>query len=119
MGRKISCRRFMSPAETSPPTKFGFQRSSAAGGENGSGENAIAEAGSETLNLTLHWLEAIGRASVRNVTIRPCGVVACGSTGGVEEGWLDEQDERSVGGELALRCDDLLERTSEVDGSSA
>lgn len=89
------------------------------GRRDGSGENAIAEAGSETLNLTLHWLEAIGRASVRNVTIRPCGVVACGSTGGVEEGWLDEQDERSVGGELALRCDDLLERTSEVDGSSA
>ncbi len=51
----------------------------------GTGDNAIAETGGETFDLTLDSLEAIGSTSIRDMAIGPCCVVTCGSAGGVEE----------------------------------
>ncbi len=39
--------------------------------------------------------------------------------GWIKQRGLDEQDERSLGGELPLGRDDLLQRSSKMDGSGA
>ena len=89
------------------------------GRRDSSSENAIAKARSEAFDLALYRFEAIGCTAVGNVTVSPRSMVIRRSAGGIEEGWLDKYDERSVGGEVALRSDDLLERASEVNGGSA
>ena len=50
----------------------------------GSRENAIAEAGSETLDLIFHLGDGGAGPAIRNVAVGPGGVVSGGGAGGVE-----------------------------------
>ena len=89
------------------------------GREDGTRDDAIAKAGSEPFDLSLDWLEAISTAAVRDVAIGPGSMVTHRSAGWIKQRGLDEQNERSVGGEPPLGRDDLLQRSSKMDGGGA
>src|SRR5579859_7496408 len=52
--------------------------------------DALAEAGSETLNLRLNTLAHINVGAIRHVTVSPNGLLPCGSAGTIEEALLRE-----------------------------
>ena len=66
-------------------------------GKDASSENAIAEAGGETLDLRFESLQHIDIGAVGHVTVRPCDVLPCWGASGIEKAWLREQDERAIG----------------------
>ncbi|MGA8439685.1 MAG: hypothetical protein WB714_15760, partial [Candidatus Sulfotelmatobacter sp.] len=61
------------------------------------GQNAIAEFGSEAYDLALNGFGVVFGAAVRNMTVGPSGMPTRGSSTGVEERWLAEQNEWIVG----------------------
>jgi hypothetical protein len=63
----------------------------------GTGQNAIAEFGSEAYDLALNGFGVVFGAAVRNMTVGPSGMSTRGSSTEVEERWLVEQNEWFVG----------------------
>src|SRR5579859_2262738 len=59
-------------------------------GENVTGEDAIAEAGGETLDLGFEWLKHTDGRAIGDVTIGPGGVLPFRGAGGIEEAGLRE-----------------------------
>src|SRR4029077_16593553 len=83
---------------------------------NGTGQNAIAKIGCETRDLAFDQFGIVFRASVRHVAVSPGGMLACRSSRRVEERRLTEKHEWPVGRESSFRLDNLLQRTSNVNG---
>src|ERR1700732_4247596 len=65
--------------------------------KNAAGENAIAEAGGEPLDLRFEGLQHIDIGAVGHVAIRPDNVLPCWGAGGIEEAGLREEDKRLLG----------------------
>ena len=65
--------------------------------KNAAGENAIAEAGGEPLDLRFEGLQHIDIGAVGHVAIRPGNVLPCWGAGGIEEAGLREQDKGLLG----------------------
>src|SRR5439155_1071664 len=82
-------------------------------------ENPVAESRREALDLRLHSFGHVECGPVRNVAVRPHGVLARGSARRVEEALLSDEDERALGRraarDLGLALGDLVERSSEMD----
>src|SRR5579864_3578681 len=83
------------------------------------GRNAIAKAGSKSLNLPLDGCGHISGITVRNMTISPGSVLALWRAGGVEETRLRQQHKRTARG---FACPvgtfgfaDLRQRSSQMD----
>src|SRR6202035_2177800 len=55
------------------------------GSENAAGEDAIAEARCEALDLQFESFKHVDRGTVGNVAVSPSDVLPCRGTGGVEE----------------------------------
>src|SRR5918994_179557 len=83
-------------------------------------ENTVPETGGETFYLRLDPLGHIEGRAVRDVAVRPHGVLALRSAGGVEEALLGEQDKESLRvlspGYGGLARGDFLQRPTEVNG---
>jgi hypothetical protein len=67
------------------------------GCRDGTGQNAIAEFGSEAYDLALNGFSVVFGVAVRNMTVGPSGISTRGSSTGVEERLLAEQNEWFVG----------------------
>src|SRR5205823_3378727 len=82
-------------------------------------ENAVAKPRREALDLRLHPFSHVERGAIRDVAVRPHGVLARGSARWVEEALLSDEDERALGRraarDLGLALGDLVERSSEMD----
>ncbi len=84
-------------------------------------EDQLAEAGCEPLDLRLDRFGHVRLRAIRHVAVRPAGVPAVGRARVVPEARLSEQRERRRGAValLALRRDDLVERSAEMHGRRA
>ena len=60
-------------------------------------QNAVAEAGSETLNLIFQFLQHVYFGPIRHMTIGPRRMFARWSPGAIEKTGLGQQNERTVG----------------------
>src|ERR1700732_278308 len=67
------------------------------GGKDAAGENAIAESGSEALDLRFECFEHVDGGTVGDVAVGPGGVLPCRGAGRIEEAGVREQDERALG----------------------
>lgn len=83
-------------------------------------QNAVAEAGSETINLILQFLQHVYFRSMRHMTIGPRHVFARWSPGVIEETGLGQQNERTVGvlshAYCLFRRGNLFEASAEMHG---
>jgi hypothetical protein len=86
---------------------------------NGPGQNAVAKLRCETRDLAFDQFGIVFRASVRHVAVSPGGMLACRSSRRVEERRLTEKHEWPVGRESSFRLDNLLQRTSNVNGGGS
>ena len=88
-----------------------------------SGEDQVAEARREPLDLVLDDTGQVHGRTVRHVAIRPADVLAGGGAARVGDGGLDEQDERSTwdpaAGHRVLGCHDVPHRPRQMDGARA
>ena len=113
----------MAPPEMSPPRRLGFQAARSLGVAGAAGEDDVAEAGGEALDLGFDDVGAVDGGAVGDVAVGPGGVLAFGGAGGVEEAGLDEEDEGTVVEAavegVVLGVGDLCERAAEVDGGGA
>ena len=90
------------------------------GRKNAPGQDAVAEAGSEALDLIFQFLQHVDVGSIRYVTISPGNVFARWSARVVKEARLGQKYEGVIGVPTASDCffrgSDLLEASTEMDG---
>ena len=93
------------------------------GRKKAAGQDAVAEAGGETLDLILDGGEHVDFGSIRDVTVGPGDVFAGGCARGSEESWLREEDEWGAGTMAAARgffgCGYFFEAAGQVHGCGA
>src|SRR4029079_16815578 len=86
------------------------------GAKRRAGDDPVAEARREALDLLFDPLRHVERRAVRNVAVRPRGLLSLGRAARVEEARLREEDVRLVAHaaapRLALGGGDLLERAA-------
>jgi len=84
------------------------------------GEDAIAKAGGEALDLLLDAGGHVGGATRGDVAVGPAGVATGGSAGGIDQGLLSDEDERTFGRPAVCHfrfgAEDLLETAADVNG---
>ena len=85
------------------------------------GENAVAKPGGEAFDLRFDPVGHVDGRAVRDVAVRPPGVLAVGCARRVEQALLGQQHERAIGmipgGHGTLARSDLGHRATEVDGA--
>src|SRR5208283_5752686 len=83
-------------------------------------QNAVAEAGSETINLIFQFLKHVYFRPMRHMTIGPRRVLADWSPGAIEKTGLGQQNERTVGVPSHAYClfrgGNLLKASTQVHG---
>ncbi len=86
-------------------------------------ENAVAESGSEALDLRFEGFEHVDGGTVGDVTVGPGGVLPCRRTRGIEATRLREQDERAFGvaplARIAFGGSDFCGAAAEMHGGGA
>lgn len=84
------------------------------------GEDAIAEAGGEALDLLFDAVGHVGGATRGNVAIGPAGVAAGGGAGGVDQGLLGDEHERLFGRatvrHFRFGAENVFEAAADMDG---
>lgn len=84
------------------------------------GENAVAEAGGEALDLGFDAIGHVECGAVGEVAIGPEDVAVLRCAGGVAEGWLGDEDEGSfrvlTAEDGGFGIGDFFERAAEVEG---
>lgn len=87
------------------------------------GENAVAKPGCEALDLRFDPVGHVDGRAVRDVAVRPPGVLAVGCARRVEQALLGQQHERAIrmvpSGYGTLARSDLGHRATEVDGGGS
>src|ERR1700722_7481645 len=81
-------------------------------------QNAVAKARSEALNLMLESFKHVYLRSIRNVTISPRRVFACGGSRAIEQTRLSQQNERAFGmlppAHRVFRLGNLIEAAAQM-----
>ena len=107
----------------SPPTKLRLRASKSAGVVTARARTRSRKPGREALDLRLDRVGQVAAPAVRDVAVRPGGVLPLGRAGRVEQRVLGEKHERPLGRPArprgALGGGDLVERAAEVDGRGA
>ena len=92
-------------------------------GKDAAGENAIAKAGGETLDLRFERIEHVDSGTVGDVAVGPCNVLPCRSARGIEEAGLREEDEgplRMTGvSHVVFGRGNFLEAAAKMDSGGA
>ena len=87
------------------------------------GENAIAETGSESLDLRFNALRHIDLAVEWNMAVRPERVLTTRRARFIEQTLLRDQHKRAFGNfsprNVALSCGDFIDATSEMNCAGA
>ena len=92
-------------------------------GKDATGQDAIVEAGRETLDLRFDGWEHIDGGTVGDVTVSPGDVLPCWGASRVEEARLGEEDEGAVGvatvAHVVFGGGDFLEAAAEMHGGGS